>query len=85
MSDTYITPDQAAKLKCVSRFAIYLAIQEGRLPSTRILKRLALKKSDVMAWTPKPHSGRPKGFTISQQTRQRMSQAQRRRWSKDSR
>jgi excisionase family DNA binding protein len=82
MKDTLITPGEAARLKDVSRFTIYSAIAQGRLPSIRILKRLALKRSDVLAWTPTPHAGRPKGFAVSRLTRQRMSKAQKRRWSR---
>lgn len=78
----FITPDEAARLKGVRRTTIYSAISEGRLPSTRILKRLALKKSDVLAWTPTPHAGRPKGIAVSDLARQRMSEAQKRRWQR---
>ena len=79
----YLTPDEAAKLKGVSRTTIYSAIAEGRLAHTRILGRLALKEADVVAWTPTPHSGRPKGIPVSETARARMSAAQQRRRARE--
>jgi len=75
------TPDEAARLKGVSRTAIYSAIADGRLAHTRVLGRLALREADVVAWTPRPHSGRPKGIPTTDETKTRMSEAQKRRWA----
>ena len=80
--DTFLTPDQAALAKGVSRTAIYSAIAEGRLPSQRILNRLAIRKTDLESWIPAPHSGRPKGIPVSDKARSRMGEAQKRRWAR---
>ena len=82
VNDSFITPDEAAGLKGVSRAAIYAAISERRLHAVKVLKRLALRKSEVLAWAPMPHSGRRKGFTVTEATRRRMSEAQKRRFAK---
>lgn len=74
------TPDQAAKFKGVSRTAVYSAIAEGRLKATRILGRLAVKKSDLLAWTPVRYSGRPKGIPMSAGAKARLSTSQKHRW-----
>jgi len=76
----FLTPDEAAKLKGVSRTAIYSAIAQGRLSHTRVLGRLALREADVLAWTLR--RGRPKGISPSQETRARMAESQRRTWAK---
>lgn len=78
----YLTPDEAARLKGVSRTTIYSAIADGRLPHTRMLGRLALRKADVLAWVPRRYTGRPKGIPASAETRERMSQAHKRWWAK---
>jgi len=82
-----ITPDEAAQLKSVTRAAIYAAIAEGRLPATRILGRLALKRKDVVAWVPRSYAGRPGrksgppvGIRLSEEAKQRISEGQKRRW-----
>ena len=76
-----LTPDEAAKLKGLSRTAIYSAIAEGRLAHTRVLGRLALREADVLAWH--SHRGRPKGVRISDEVRARMSKAQKRRRARE--
>jgi excisionase family DNA binding protein len=87
MEKQLLTPLEAAILKGVSRAAIYTAIKEGRLPHTRILGRIALKKSDVAAWTPMSYKGRPgvnarrpKGLAMSEEAKARISESQKRRW-----
>ncbi len=59
LTKQFITPLEASVLKGVTRSAIYAAIKEGRLAHTRVLGRVALKKSDVAAWTPMSYKGRP--------------------------
>jgi excisionase family DNA binding protein len=54
----YITVTEAAALKGVSRSAIYLAVQDGRIPHTMMLGRIALKEKDVEAYTPIPNEER---------------------------
>ena len=80
--DTYLTPDQAALAKGVSRTAIYSAIAEGRLPAHRVLNRLAIRKAELESWLPAPNSGRPKGIPVSDEARSRMGEAQKRRWAR---
>ncbi len=77
-----LTAAEAAKLKGVSRAAIYAAIAPGRLPHERILGRLALREADVLAWTPMPHAGRRKGTPMSQEAKARISAGQKRRWQR---
>ena len=79
-AEDLVTIAQAAKMKGVSRSAIYLAIAEGRLPRQQVLGRLVLKRNNVEAWQPQPHNGRPKGIAMSQESKERISQGQRKRW-----
>ncbi len=85
-ADELITPREAATLKGVTRGAIYAAIAEGRLPHTRVLGHLALRKADVLAWIPIRYAGRPgrpsgraPGTPLSEETKARMSEAHKRR------
>ena len=89
MKTEYITPAEAARLKDVSRAAIYLAIKEGRLNAEKVLGRVALKKAEVQAWTPMRYAGRPgvtarrpKGIPMSEETRARISASQKARWAR---
>ncbi|HEY0076117.1 MAG TPA: helix-turn-helix domain-containing protein [Abditibacteriaceae bacterium] len=89
MSDELITPAEAAQLKGVSTAAIYGAIKEGRLPHTRVLRRIGLCRADVLAWEPRSYAGRPgakggkpKGTPTSKETKRRISEAQKRRWAR---
>jgi excisionase family DNA binding protein len=86
-----LTVRESAKLAGVSLTAIYTAIAEGRLPHQRVLERIAIRKSDVMAWKPCPElgqhgrkgrSGRPKGLTMSEESKARLAASQRARWAK---
>ena len=90
--DELLTPTQAAQRKGVSRPTIYSAIADGRLPGVRVLGRLALRESDVVAWEPinyagrpgaKGRGGRPRGTPATPETRVRLAEAQRRRWAKE--
>lgn len=86
-----ITPQEAAKLKNVSRPAIYSAIAEGRLPSVRVLGRIGVREADVLAYQPvksqarpngiRGRGGKPKGILQSAEAKQKMSEAQKRRWA----
>ncbi len=89
MKQDLLTPAEAARLKGVSRAAVYAAIAQGRLPCTRVLGRLGLRKADVMTWMPRGYrersgkkSGPPAGIKMSEKTRARMSEAQKRRWAR---
>lgn len=88
MTKTLLTAGEAAKLKGVSRSAIYAAIAQGRLPHTRILGRLGLEKADVLSWAPMKYrdrpgvgGGRPSGIPMSTEAKKRISNAQKRRWA----
>ena len=48
----YLTPKEAAERKGVALATIYKAIERGNLPSYRVLGRVAVKASDVDAYTP---------------------------------
>jgi len=72
----------AAKLKGVSRTAIYSAMTEGRLKYVRVLGRLAIKKGHLLAWTPVRYAGRPKGIPMTDEAKTRLSESQKLRWEK---
>lgn len=81
---------QAAKLKGVSRTAVYHAISRGSLPHIRIINHIALREGDVLAWElvryagrpgSKGRGGRPKGIPMSAETKRRISEAQKQRWA----
>jgi predicted DNA-binding transcriptional regulator AlpA len=76
--DDYLTISQAARLKKVSRSALYDAINQKRLASTTILGRVVVLRADLLAWTPR--RGRPPG-PLSDQHKARLSQALKRRWA----
>lgn len=86
-----ITPQQAAELRSVSRPAIYAAIAEGRLASVRVLGRIGVREADALAYQPvksrlrpdgiKGRGGKPRGIRQSVEARQKISEAQKRRWA----
>ena len=45
--EALLTADEAAEIIGVTRAAVYFAAKDGRLPSERILKRLAFRREDV--------------------------------------
>lgn len=77
-----ISVTEAAACKGVSRSAVYKAIADGRLKSQRVLGRLALRESDVEKWRPAPSPGRRSGSKLSEETKARIAEAQRQRWTK---
>lgn len=87
METALLSVQEAAKLKAVTRAAIYIAIKEGRLPRRKVLGRLALTKREVLAWTPSPSRGRVRGGRLSEKTKAKIAAGQRRSWArrKDSR
>ena len=80
MKPKLLTAVEAANLKGVTRAAIYGAIRGGRLAHQKVLGRIALLESDVLAWTPKPKSGRRRGSQLSEEARAKISASQKRRW-----
>lgn len=92
MSAKLLTVAEAAKLKGVSRSAVYAAIADGRLPHVLILGHMGVKESDVRAWEPVKYAGRPgrkggrpTGTPVSAETKEQISESQRKRWAKQKR
>ena len=82
MDDNLLSVSQAAKLKGVSRAAVYGAIAGGRLSHQRILGHIGLREADVVAWKPLGiKTGRPKGIPMSAEAKARLSESQKRRWA----
>ena len=83
MKHKLLTVAEAARLKGVSRAAIYGAIARGRLPHRRILGHIGLREADILAWVPLGvKSGRPKGTSMSAEAKARISAGQKRRWAR---
>ncbi len=82
MDEKLLTAAQAARLKGVSRAAVYKAIEQGRLPHRRVFGHVALLESDVLAWVAARSTGWPKGTPMSAEAKARISAGQKRRWAK---
>lgn len=54
-----IGTDEVAKLKRVSRRAVYAAIHTGKLPARRVVGRWVVKRADLDQWQPVGGPGRP--------------------------
>ncbi len=81
MKAKLLTVTQAANLKGVTRSAVYAAIKDGRLAHRLVLGHFAVREADVLAWTPAPYMGRRKGTKLSDESKDRISQAQKKRWA----
>lgn len=81
MNDDYLSVSQVAKLKGISRNAVYKAVSEGRLASVRIAG-VAIRRADAEAWTPKSRTGRRKGIAASEAAKVKISEAQKARWQR---
>ncbi|HEX9998608.1 MAG TPA: helix-turn-helix domain-containing protein [Abditibacterium sp.] len=79
--DEYLTVSQVASLKGVSLKAVYKAVSEGRLSSTRILGRMGLRPADVEAWVPRVRTVRRVSKPTSEETKRRISETQKLRWA----
>lgn len=77
MNEKLLTVTQAAKMKGVTRAAVYKAIAEGRVPHQIVLGRSALLEADVVAWVPRT---REKGIPRSKEIKARISAGQKHRW-----
>ena len=55
--EEFLSVQEAATRKGVSQATIYKAIQEKRLPATRLLGRFALKPMDIDAYEPGTYAG----------------------------
>ena len=78
---------EVAKLKGVSPSGVYLAVQEGRLPSCRVLGKIGIRRADAEAWTPISYRGRPgangrrkPGIPMSEEAKRKLSDSQKERW-----
>jgi excisionase family DNA binding protein len=78
----FIGVAEAAACKGVSRSAIYKAVATGRLKAYRVLGKVALREGDVKAWQTFAAAGRPRGSSLSPETKQRIAKAQRERWAR---
>jgi excisionase family DNA binding protein len=78
--DTWLTVPEAAQVKGVSDSAIYKAISDGRLPSQRVLGRVAVRRSDIYQWEPVPQGGRRQRAQHSVETKARISEGMKKRW-----
>jgi len=81
MDDDYLPVNQVAKLKGISRNAVYKAVSEGRLASVRIVG-IAIKRADAELWVPKSRVGRRVGKPTSEEAKAKISEAQKARWQK---
>ncbi len=81
MNDAYLSVSQVAQLKDVSRNAVYKAVREGRLVSMQIVG-IAIRRVDAESWTPKSRTGRRTGKPATQETKTKISEAQKARWQK---
>ena len=77
-----LTPAQAAKLKGVSRTAIYNALSDGRLQGVRVLGRIGIARGVLKAWQPQAQVGRPAGRPMTEKQKATIAAAQKKRWAK---
>lgn len=75
-----LTVGEVARLKGVTRAAVYAAIAQGRLSSLRILGRICIAESDAKVWLPVRWSGRSPGIPMSADAKRRIAASQKRRW-----
>ena len=80
-----ITVAEAAQLKGISHSAVSKAISQGRLNTRRVLGRMALDRNEIMAWLPLESKGRRKGTPMTEETKARISESQKRRWAQSKR
>ena len=76
-----VTPAQAAKLKGVSRTAIYNALGDGRLQGVRILGRIGIARNALKVWQPQAQVGRPTGRPMTEKQKATIAAAQKKRWA----
>lgn len=77
-----LTPAQAARLKGVSRTAIYNALTDGRLRGVRVLGRIGIERGVLRAWQPQARVGRPAGRPMTSEQKATIAEAQKRRWAR---
>ena len=77
-NEQFLTLPEAAKMKKVSRQAVYDAIKAGKLPYHSTLGRRVIRKSDLRSWR---IVGRRASGPLSAAHKAKISQAQKRRWA----
>lgn len=78
-----LTITDVAKLKGLSRTAVYNATNSGVLPYTQLLGKRAVRESDAKKWQPTgKKTGRPKGVAVSAETKRKISEGQKVRWKR---
>lgn len=76
-----LTPVEVAAMKGLSRTVVYRAMNSGKLPYIEILGRRAIKESEAKKWKPPGRiTGRPKGIPVTDETKAKISAAQKKRW-----
>lgn len=78
LNEEFLTPDDVAKIKKVSRQAVHDAIKAGKLPCHYILGRRVIRKADLRLWQV---IGRRKNGPLSVAHKAKISQSQKRRWA----
>ena len=82
MQDEYLTVNQVAVAKGVSRNAVYKAVRDGRLAATTLVGRVAIRRTDADTWTPGERTGRRKGVPTSDAAKAKIAESQRLRWKR---
>jgi|GEM_PF-2088205 len=75
--DAFVSLPEAAKIKQVSRQAVYDAIKAGHLPSQTILGRTVVRRSDLQSWK---IVGRRNGKPLSAEHKAKMSKSLKLAW-----
>ena len=60
-TDDLLTITEAANVLGISRAALYVAIQNGRLTAATVLGKQVLRRADVAAYEPRSYRDRPGG------------------------
>jgi excisionase family DNA binding protein len=83
MKHHLLSVSEAARLKGVTRSAVYSAVARGVLPHQIVLGHIALRESDVKAWiAARVTAGRPAGTRLSKAAKERISQANKNHWAR---
>lgn len=78
LNEEFLTLNEAAQIKKVSRQAVNDAIKAGKLPCHYILGRQVIRKADLRSWR---IVGRRASGPLSATHKAKISQAQKRRWA----
>lgn len=78
LNEEFLTPEEVAKIKKVSRQAVHDAIKAGKLPCHFILGRRVIRKADIRSWQV---VGRRASGPLSAAHKAKISESQKRRWA----